>query len=117
MAKAAGNQQYIIEAPVCLVFCTDPDRSATKYGARGKELYSLQDATVAGSFAMLAAVDMGLGTVWVGDFDEEKVREVIAVKSLRPVAMFCVGYPAEEPKAARRRAIEEIFREDFPHTD
>ena len=91
LARAANDQTFIEQAPVCLVFCTDPSRSET-YGARGRELYSVQDATIAGSFAMLAAVDLGLSTVWVGDFDEEAVREIVGDKTGRPVAMFSLGY-------------------------
>ena len=117
LAEAAHGQEFLAQAPVCLVFSADPARSATRYGTRGSELYSLQDATIAGTFAMLAAVDMGLATVWVGDFDEEKVRRVIGSKTLRPVAVFSVGYPAEEPAPSPRRAIEEIFHGDFPQTD
>ncbi len=101
------------EAPVCLVFCADPSRSAPKYGERGSELYSVQDATIAATYAMLAAVDLGLSTVWVGAFDEEKVQELVGDRSVRPVAMVAVGYPAEEPQATPRRAIEEIFAETF----
>lgn len=117
LAKAAYDQEYISKAPVCLVFCADPSRSAEKYGDRGKELYSIQDATIAGTFAMLAAADLGLATVWVGQFDDAKVQGIIGVKSIRPVVMFSLGYPAEEPSPPGRRAIEEIFRGDFPQTD
>jgi nitroreductase len=117
LAKAAHDQGFIAEAPVCLVFCADPDRSAAQYDRRGSELYSVQDATIAGAFAMLAAVDLGLATVWVGDFDEEEVRQVLEVKSIRPVAMFSLGYAAELPPPSPRRALEEIFQGDFPQTD
>jgi len=117
LAKAAFGQGFIAEAPVCLVFFADPNRSAAKYGNRGSELYSLQDATIAGTFAMLAAVDLGLATVWVGDFDEKKVQQVLQVKSIRPVVMFSLGYAAELPSPSPRRAIEEIFQGDFPQTD
>ena len=117
LARAAFDQTFMIEAPVCLIFCADPARSASKYGERGAELYCVQDATIAGTFAMLAAADMGLATVWVGAFDEEKVRKVVGVESVRPVAMFAVGYPAEEPEPTSRRAIEEIFHGDFAKTD
>jgi nitroreductase len=117
LAKAAYDQGFIAEAPVCLVFSADPNRSAAKYDKRGSELYSVQDATIAGAFAMLAAVDLGLATVWVGDFDEEKVRQILEVKSIRPVAMFSLGYAAELPPPSPRRAIEEIFQGDFPQTD
>jgi nitroreductase len=117
LAKAAHDQGFIAQAPVCLVFCADPDRSAAKYGKRGSELYSVQDATIAGAFAMLAAVDLGLATVWVGDFDEKKVQQVLGLESARPVAMFSLGYAAEQPEASPRRALEEIFQGDFPQTD
>ncbi len=117
LAKAAFDQPFLIQAPVCMVFSADPARSSKKYGKRGADLYSLQDATIAGTFAMLAAVDLGLATVWVGDFDEKQVQQVVGEKSLRPVAMFALGYPAEEPEASPRRAIEEIFHGDFPQTD
>jgi len=117
LAKAAFDQRFVAEAPVCLVFFADSERSSEKYGERGKELYSVQDATVAGSFAMLAAVDLGLATVWVGEFDEKKVQQILNSGNLRPVAMFSLGYAAEHPSPAPRRAIEEIFSGDFPQTD
>lgn len=117
LARAAFDQTFLAQAPVCLVFCADPSRSSPKYGGRGAELYSIQDATIAGTFAMLAAVDLGLATVWVGSFDEEKVQVVVGKKSVRPVAMFALGYPAEKPEATPRRAIDEIFSGDFPQTD
>jgi nitroreductase len=65
---------------------------------------------------MLAAVDLGLSTVWIGEFDEDSVQKIVG-GSGRPVAMFSLGYAAEEPKPAGRRAIEEIFSGDFPQTD
>ena len=117
LAAAAHDQGYIAEAPICLVFFADAERSAQKYGDRGAELYSVQDATIAGTFAMLAAVNVGLATVWVGDFDEKKVQQVLEMETLRPVAMFSLGYAAEQPNPSPRRAIEEIFSGDYPQTD
>jgi nitroreductase len=117
LAQAANGQGFIAESPVSLVFCADPARSAKKYGNRGYELYSVQDATIAATFAMLAAVDLGLATVWVGDFDEKKVQQILELKSLRPVVIFSLGYAAEQPQPSPRRAIEEIFQGDFPQTD
>jgi nitroreductase len=117
LAAATYGQGFIADAPVCLIFCADPDRSAAKYGERGSELYSVQDATIAATFAMLTAVNLGLATVWVGDFDEKKVQQVLDVKSIRPVAIFSLGYAAEQPQPSPRRAVEEIFQGDFPQTD
>jgi len=117
LVEAAYGQGFIATAPVALVFCADPERSERKYGKRGSELYSVQDATIAATFAMLAAVDLGLATVWIGDFDEKRVQQVLGVKLIRPVAIFSLGYAAEEPQPSPRRAIEEIFQGDFPQTD
>ncbi len=111
LARAALGQDFIREAPVCLVFCANPARSAFRYGSRGVQLYCIQDATIAATFAMLAAVDQGLATVWVGAFDEEMVRSVVGVKSVRPVALLPIGYAAERPEPMGRRAVEDVFHQ------
>lgn len=96
LVRASYTQEFIFEAPVVLVFFAAPARSAEKYGDRGTVLYSIQDATIAASFAWLQAVILGLGAGWVGAFDDEEVKEALDVdKSWRPVAIMPVGYPAE----------------------
>lgn len=109
LARAAYGQDFISAAPVALVFCAHPALSATRYGLRGQKLYTLQDATIACTFAMLAVYDLGLATVWVGSFDEQEVRQVInAPEAHLPVAILPIGYAAEVPEARPRRALEEI---------
>ncbi len=96
LASASYHQEFIFEAPVALVFFAVPGRSALKYGERGAALYSIQDATIAASFAWLQAVILGLGACWVGAFDDEEVIEALSVdKSWRPVAIMPIGYSAE----------------------
>lgn len=108
LAKTALGQGFISQAPVVLVFVTHPERSA-KYGQRGKNLYCLQDATIAAAFAWLAAVDLGLSGVWVGAFDEEGVKKVLNIqKDWRPIAVLPLGYPAEEPQRTPRRPLDDI---------
>jgi nitroreductase len=109
LAEAALNQEFVAHAPICLVFFSDPRRSAIRYGERGATLYCVQDATIAATFAMLTAVALGLSTVWVGAFDDEKVNEVLAVSGLRPVAILPIGYCLEEPPPTPRRPVWEIF--------
>jgi len=105
----AANQEFVASAPVVLVFLTDPDQSAQKYGSRGEKLYSLQDATIACAYAQLAIADLGLASVWVGAFDEGAVSEAIdAPRNLRPVAILPIGYPAEKPKIKPRRPLSEL---------
>jgi nitroreductase len=105
----AANQTFIAQAPVCLVFCANPGRSSRKYGARGRELYSLQDATIAATYAMLAVADLGLATVWVGAFDDDQAASAIgAPGDWRPVAILPIGYAAETPEPSQRRPLTEM---------
>jgi len=92
MMEAALHQTFIAEAPYLLLFCAD-QKAIASYGDRGKHLYCVQDATIAASFAMLKATEMGLGTCWIGAFDEGKVSEAAGLpEHLRPVAILTVGY-------------------------
>ncbi len=109
LSRAAQNQAFLAEAPACLVFCADPERSAEEYGDRGRGLYALQDATIAAAYAQLAAVAAGLGSTWVGHFDEDAVRAVVnAPDHLVPVALLSLGYPAELPEPTPRRPLGEM---------
>jgi len=110
VAAAAHAQEFIAQAPVALVFCADAARSAGKYGARGEQLYTLQDTTIAATYAQLAAVAAGLASAWVGDFDEQAMRAALELdEDLRPLALLTVGLPAELPEPTPRRPLEEII--------
>jgi len=111
LARAAHHQTFIAEAPVCLVFCADPQRSAHTYGERGAHLFALQDTTIAAAYAQLAAVAAGLGSTWVGEFEEPLVRTALDLEpELLPVAMLSLGYPAELPAPSSRRRLDEVVR-------
>ena len=111
LRRAADDQAFIAEAPVCLVFCTDAARSAQRYGARGESLYSVQDATIAAAYAQLAIVAAGMASTWVGNFNAEEVRKTLGIAAgLTPVALLCVGYPAELPEPTPRRRMDEVVK-------
>ncbi len=107
LARAALDQACIAGAPVVLVFFADPAASATKYGARGRSLYAVQDATIACSYAQLAAENLGLGSCWVGAFREGEVNGALGVDpGLVPVALLAVGHAEEGAVTSRRRPAE-----------
>ncbi len=106
LVRAAGDQEFIAQAPVVLVFCAHAALSEGRYAKRGARLYCIQDATIACSFAMLAATAQGLSCVWVGAYDEEQVRSIIgAPAEHRPVAILPIGYGAESPRIRSRRGV------------
>ncbi|MBL8259609.1 MAG: nitroreductase family protein [Candidatus Competibacteraceae bacterium] len=109
LVAASHQQQFIVEAPVCLVFCAEPARSESQFGERGAKLYALQDATIATAYAQLAIVAAGMGSTWVGYFEEEKIREALKLDpGLVPVALLSLGYPAELPEPSPRRRLDEV---------
>lgn len=111
LVDAAGGQEFIAQAPLVFIACANMERCASRYGERGAELYSVQDATIAAQNLWLAATELGLGVCWVGAFDEETVHDSIYLsKGLRPIALLPVGYPLESPKEPSRRPISQIAR-------
>lgn len=82
-----------INAPVYLVICTKPEKYAQRYGERGKNLYSLQDATIFGAYIQLILINKGLDSCWIGAFREEKIKRLLKIsEELRPIAIIALGY-------------------------
>ena len=96
LAEAALGQRFVAQAPVVVVVCAEPGRSATRYGERGRMLYCLQDTAAATQNLLLAAAALGIGSCWVGAFDEEAVSRALGLPpGFRPVAIIPLGYPAD----------------------
>lgn len=108
LARAALNQRFVAEAPLTIVACLDRGISA-RYGDRGVNLYSIQDVSASVMSMMLVAHELGLGTVWVGAFNEFEVFEALDLPHhLRPIALVPVGYPAQVPKPTPRAPIRDV---------
>lgn len=99
-------QKGIANAPVVLVVCAVPEQSGEMKG----QPYYMTDIGVAAENLMLAAHAIGLATVFVGVFDEEKLGNLLEIPpEIRIVGLFPLGYPLTEPKAGPpRKSLEEI---------
>ena len=78
--------------------------------------YGLIDGSIIATHIMLAVQDEGLGTTWVGYFDAPKLQELIPeMKNYEMIALFPIGYPAEDAKPSNRhedrRAVSEVVTE------
>lgn len=112
LAVAAHDQMFLLDAPLVIVVCAEPERSAERYGARGRNLYCLQDTAAAVTHLLLAATALGLGSCWVGAFDEDEVVGILRLpRDLRPVALIPLGYAAEDPAPTSRREHDEVVTE------
>jgi nitroreductase len=109
LKECAYGQGFILSAPACITVCTDSKRCEARYGERGKTLYVFQDTAAAIQNILLCAKDMGLGSCWVGAFDEPKAAQILNLpENLRPVALIAVGYADQKFEPQNRRPLEEI---------
>ncbi len=98
--KANPSRKALAEAPVVIVLCADPQQSGTLWG----QSYYLVDAGIASQNLMLAARGLGLGTVFVGVYDEVKVKGILHIPAnIRVVGLFPLGYPADDAKTGPSR--------------
>ncbi len=92
LAEAANRQTFIGEAPVVIVACAETDGHVMRCG----QLCYPIDVAIALDHMTLAAVASGLGTCWIGAFDEARVKAVLGIPDhLRVVALMPMGYPVD----------------------
>ncbi len=111
VAEASRDQHWMAEADVILCGCS---LEKIAWGRMGGYMSSFAvDLTIAMDHMILAAANEGLGTCWIGAFDEEKVKKVLQVPNdVRVVALTPIGYPAEEPRDRGRKRLSEIISYD-----
>jgi nitroreductase len=109
LVEAALGQDFIKEASVVIIVCANENRSSERYGVRGKSLYCIQDTAAALQNIHLTAYSLGLGTCWIGAFNEEEARRILKIpQGIRPVAIVPVGYPAETARLPKKRPFDQI---------
>ncbi len=114
LAEYSFNQPWVAEAPVVIVVLSDTKIVKYFYGERGKKLYAIQNTAAAIQNMLLMAHALGLGSVWIGAFDEKKVKELLEIPEDYDVhALVCIGYPDENPKSERKELSELVYWEKF----
>ena len=77
--------------------------------AEAVKAYLAMNAAIAIEHIVLQAVDLGLGSCWLGRFDRDKVKEFLELdESIYPVVLLPVGYPDQSPKARPRIALDRL---------
>jgi nitroreductase len=111
LAKASNDQDFIADAPLIVVACGFPDEC---YRAMGRYMKSWPvDVTIALEHLILQAQEEGLGTCWIGSFEEEEVKSLLSVpQEVKVLALTPLGYPAEEPEFRGRKSLAEIISYD-----
>ncbi len=108
LTEAIG-QPFVGEAPIILVCCGTEVESIMR---GGQPRYTV-DLSIATAYMILEAYEQGLGTCWLGSYDENKVKEVLGIpEGVRIVAITPLGYPNESPAPRPRKQLDEIISYD-----
>lgn len=94
VAQASRGQMWMADAPLIVVACGFPEQAYAHMGGYGNSIDI--DLSIALDHLTLAAADEGLGTCWIGAFDEKAVQGILGIpEGVKIVAMMPVGYPAD----------------------
>lgn len=100
LSEAARGQQFVGEAPVVFACCAETDGHVM---ACGQACYPI-DVAIAIDHITLCATADGLGTCWIGAFDEGEVKRILDIPpSIRVVGLLPVGYPDDASRVEKNR--------------
>lgn len=100
LAEAARQQQFVGEAPVVLACCAETDEHRMTCG----QLCYPIDVAIAMDHLCLCAAAEGLGTCWIGAFDEERVKSLLGIPAaVRVVGLLPLGVPQEKTTPPKQR--------------
>ncbi len=100
LVPACHNQKFVGEAGVVIVGCADP-----------KMKWHMVDTAIALDHMTLAAWEKGLGTCWIGAFEEGQVKQILGIPDeVKVVALLTLGWPAREGTFRGRKSLDEIVR-------
>lgn len=123
LAEAAGGQEWVIKAPLVLLFCADLNRGKQLLEVGDPEVFgnvecytvAVVDAALAMQKAFVAAQSLGLEGVVVGGVrnDMETIKKAAKLPELvMPLCLLCLGYPAENTPVKPRLPLELVWKKD-----
>jgi len=107
IAEACHDQIEIMAAFTFIVVCGEPEKAERYYGLRGERLYTVQNCAAAVQNMLLEAHSLGLGSRWIGAFDEDVVREALKIPDdVRPQAIIPLGHAKDQPEKPPKYPLE-----------
>jgi len=103
-------QDFVYKAPVIIVCCTNPDAFVKSHKFDDyNNTRAVRDISIASSYLVLRATELGLGTCYIGWLDKEKIKGVLGIpkKCLVPYVI-TLGYSAEKPQMRQKKRLDEI---------
>jgi len=110
VSKACLQQDWMEQAPVLIVVVAEPKKAERYYGTRGSRLYTLQACAAAIENMLLTAHSLGLGSCWIGAFDEHELWTVLGLpEDVSVQGILTIGYADENPEQPPKSRIEHVM--------
>lgn len=112
-----SDQIWIATAPMVVVLCSDDSTIEGVYGTRGR-IYSRQSAGATIYSFILKLADLGIGSCWVGSYDDGEVKKFLSVpENLQIEAIIPLGFSEDSSKKSHKKNLEgTIFWEKWGST-
>jgi len=115
------DQDWMLTAPVLIAVCCEKNEAKKNYGAMG-DLIATQNCSIITNNIMLIANDLGLGTCWVGKFNQSIIAQLLNIPSdVELQAILTLGYPEAtkfEFKTPKRLEVTKmLYLEKYGSTD
>jgi len=105
LMQASRNQSFVGEASVVIAGCATNINHIMPNGVHSYPV----DLAIALDHVSLQAVELGLGTCWIGAFNQEKVKEILHITDdVTVVCLMTLGYPAGDGFKSSRKPLDEI---------
>jgi len=105
----AAEQPFLAEAPVILAVVDTGGGHVMACGVPAGPV----DCAIAMDHMVLAATAEGLGTCWIGHFDQDACRRILNVPEPNVIIeMLPMGYPAATPPDKSRKPLDDVVRHE-----
>ncbi|MEM2121194.1 MAG: nitroreductase family protein [Candidatus Woesearchaeota archaeon] len=109
LAEASLQQYWMAKAPIHIVVCSENFMIKKLYGERGEKLYSIQNCAAAIQNMLLTATALGLGSCWVGAFEDDAVARILGISGdVQIQAIITIGYTHEKPPEPMHFTLEDV---------
>lgn len=112
MSGKYNMNKFAKEAPVLIIIVTEKSKYVARLAGLLRDVkYNLIDIGIVGDHMTLQAAELGLGTCWLGWFDEKEVKNILGLSSRTKIdVILTLGYASDESiKEKRRKTLEEII--------
>lgn len=108
IAEHCHQQYWMINAPVHIIVCGELSKTERDFQEQGA-LFTAQDCAAVIENMLLAAHSQGLGSCWVGAYNDEELRINFGIpENVRPLGIVTIGYPSGPPEIPSKKPLHTL---------